>query len=49
MSKTLYLELNDRSKQILKSVVETYLETGMPAGSETILKKAGINTSSSRV
>ena len=39
MNKNLYLELSDRSKQILKSVIENYLETGDPAGSETILKK----------
>ena len=49
MSKNLYLELSDRSKQILKSVVETYLETGDPAGSETILKKIGISISSSSI
>ena len=49
MNKILYLELSDRSKKILKSVVETYLETGEPAGSETILKKIGINLSSSSI
>ncbi len=49
MSKNLYLELNHRSKQILKSVVETYLETGEPIGSETILKKIGIDLSSSSI
>ena len=49
MSNNLYLELSDRSKKILKSVIETYLETGEPAGSETILKKIGINLSSSSI
>ena len=49
MSENLYLELSDRSKQIFKTVVETYLETGFPAGSETILKKAGIDLSSSSI
>ena len=49
MSENLYLELTDRSKQIFKSVVETYLETGFPSGSETILKRAGINLSSSSI
>ena len=49
MSKNLYLQLSDRSKQIFKSVVETYLETGSPSGSETILKRAGINLSSSSI
>ena len=38
MSENLYAELNDRSKQIFKSVVETFLETGSPSGSETVLK-----------
>ena len=49
MSENLYEELNDRSKQIFKSVVETYLKTGSPSGSETIMKKAGINLSSSSI
>ena len=49
MSKNLYLELSDRSKNILKSVIETYLETGEPTGSETILKKIGIDLSSSSI
>jgi len=49
MSENLYAELNNRSKQIFKSVVETYLETGSPSGSETILKRADINISSSSI
>ena len=49
MSENLYAELNDRSKQIFKSVVETYLETGFPSGSETILKRGDINLSSSSI
>jgi len=49
MSENLYVELSDRSKQIFKSVVETYLETGSPSGSETILKKEEIDISSSSV
>ena len=49
MSENLYLELTDRSKQIFKSVVETYLETGSPSGSETILKRGGIDLSSSSI
>ena len=48
MSENLYVELSDRSKQIFKSVVETYLETGSPSGSEThpasILAVASRNT-----
>ena len=49
MSENLYVELSDRSKQIFISVVETYLETGSPSGSETILKKGGIDLSSSSI
>ena len=49
MSENLYVELSDRSKQIFKSVVETYLETGSPSGSETILKKGGVDLSSSSI
>jgi len=49
MSKTLYLELNDRSKQIFKSVIESYLESGEPIGSETLSKKLGINISASTI
>ena len=49
MSENVYVELSDRSKQIFKSVVETYLKTGSPSGSETILKNAGIELSSSSI
>jgi|TARA_B110000438_G_scaffold298999_1_gene348305 heat-inducible transcriptional repressor len=49
MSKNLYLELSDRSKQIFKGLVENYLETGDPAGSQTILKKIGINISAASI
>ena len=49
MSKTLYLELSNRSKQIFKCVIESYLESGEPVGSETLSKKLGINISSSAI
>ena len=49
MSENLYVELSDRSKQIFKSVVETYLETGFPSGSKKKIKKGGIELSSSSV
>ena len=49
MTDNLYAELSDRSKLVFKSVVDTYLETGSPSGSETILKKGGINLSSSTI
>jgi len=49
MSKTLYLELTLISKQIFKSVIESYLKTGEPVGSETLSKKLGINISASAI
>ena len=49
MSKTLYLELNDRSKQIFKIVIESYLKSGEPIGSKTLSNKLGINISSSAI
>ena len=49
MSENLYVKLNDRSKQIFKTVVEAYLETGSPSGSETILKKGSIDVSSASI
>ena len=49
MSKTLYLELSDRSRRIFKSVIETYLESGEPIGSETLSKKLGDSFSPSTI
>ena len=49
MSKTLYLELSDKSKKIFKSVIESYLESGDPIGSKTLSKKLGVNTSASAI
>ena len=49
MKKNLYSELSERTKQIFKSVVESYLETGSPSGSETVLKRAGLDISSASV
>lgn len=49
MSKSLYLELSDKSKKIFKSVIESYLDTGEPIGSETLSKKLGIEISSSGI
>ncbi len=49
MKSNLYIELSDRTKQIFKSVVESYLETGSPSGSETVLKRAGLDISSASV
>ena len=49
MVDNLYAELNDRSKLIFKKLVETYLKTGSPAGSETIMKMGGFNLSSASI
>ena len=49
MSKTLYLELSDKSKKIFKSVIESYLESGDPIGSKTLSKKLGFNFSASAI
>ena len=49
MPDNLYAELNDRSKLIFKKLVESYLETGSPAGSETLMKMGGLNLSSSSI
>lgn len=37
--------LNERSKEIFRQIVETYLETGDPVGSRTISRAEGINVS----
>ena len=37
--------LNDRSRQIFRQIVETYLETGEPVGSRTISRADGIHVS----
>ena len=49
MIENLYTELNDRSKLIFKKLVESYLKTGSPAGSETIMKMGGLNLSSASI
>ena len=49
MVDNLYAELNDRSKLIFKKLVESYLKTGSPAGSETIMKMGGLNLSSASI
>ncbi len=38
-------ELNERSRDIFRFIVDTYLATGLPVGSRTISKVAGINLS----
>ncbi|UTW55488.1 heat-inducible transcriptional repressor HrcA [Kordiimonas sp. SCSIO 12610] len=42
-------QLNERSKEIFKHIVETYLETGDPVGSRTISKVGGIDLSAATI
>ena len=49
MTDNLYTELNDRSKLIFKKLVESYLKTGSPAGSETIMRMGGLDLSSASI
>jgi heat-inducible transcriptional repressor len=49
MAENLYAELNDRSILIFKKLVESYLKTGSPAGSETLVKTGGFNLSSASI
>ena len=49
MSDNVYAQINDRSKLIFKKLVESYLKTGSPAGSETIMKMGGLNLSSASI
>lgn len=41
LNKTLITQLNDRSRDILRLVVDSYLETGEPVGSQTISRQLG--------
>ena len=45
MSHTPINELNDRTRNIFRMVVESYLESGAPVGSRTISKFPGLNLS----
>ena len=38
-------ELNERSREILRHVVEAYVETGEPIGSRTLSRRSGLNLS----
>lgn len=42
-------ELNDRSRDIFRLIVETYLESGEPVGSRTISRKPGIDLSAASI
>ncbi|MFM2129715.1 MAG: heat-inducible transcription repressor HrcA [Pseudomonadota bacterium] len=43
--KTGIQELNERSREILREVVETYVQTGEPVGSRTISRRIGLGLS----
>ena len=45
----LNLELDDRKKKILQTIIKTYLETGEPVGSRTISKYTDLNLSSATI
>ena len=49
MKNNLYTELTERTKQIFKSLVEGYLETGSPVGSGLIAAAKEVNLSSASV
>ena len=42
-------ELNERTRKILRGIVETYLETGEPVGSRTLVQRLGLNLSSASI
>ena len=44
-----FSNINERSKQILKQLVDYYLETGEPIGSETLSRRMGLKISSSSI
>ena len=43
------MELNERKKKILHSIIMNYLETGEPVGSRTISKSPDIQLSSATI
>ncbi|MEN3975384.1 heat-inducible transcriptional repressor HrcA [Emcibacter sp. SYSU 3D8] len=42
-------ELNERTRKILRGIVEAYLETGEPVGSRTLVQRLGLNLSSASI
>jgi heat-inducible transcriptional repressor len=43
------MELSDRKREILRRVVEVYVETGQPVGSKALVERPGLDVSSSTV
>jgi heat-inducible transcriptional repressor len=42
-------ELNERTRKILRGIIEAYLETGEPVGSRTLVQRLGLNLSSASI
>lgn len=45
----LRMELSERKKQILRAVVENYIQTAEPVGSKAIVVSAGLKVSSATI
>ena len=45
----LSMELSERKKQILRAVVENYIQTAEPVGSKAIVASAGLKVSSATI
>ncbi len=45
VSKPLVSELNDRSREIFRQIVDAYVETGEPVGSRTLSRRSGLDLS----
>ena len=43
------MELSERKKQILRAVVENYIQTAEPVGSKAIVVSAGLKVSSATI
>ena len=43
------MEMSERRRQILKLVIQAYVETSVPVGSETLLRAYGLSVSSATV
>src|SRR6266581_5022059 len=49
MSEATSIELSQRQQEILRRVVEEYVESGQPVGSKTLVSRAGMTVSASTV
>src|SRR5215210_6497721 len=44
-----YPELNERERRVLEAVIQSYVETAQPAGSNAIARKFGLGVSSATI